>query len=64
MSVLQHLLLRDEFQDNFDGFIMILGIWFIEVTIIESVFCLGLKIIADNVRKIVDFYQFFAMNRF
>ena len=64
MSVLQYLLLRDEFQNNFDAFIMILGVYFIEVTIAESVIYLSLKIIADNVRKIDDFYRFFAMNRF
>ena len=64
MSVLQYLLLRDEFQNNFDAFILILGVYFIEVTIAESVIYLSLKIIADNVRKIDDFYRFFAMNRF
>jgi len=64
VSVLQYLLLRDEFQNNFDAFIMILGVYFIEVTIAESVIYPSLKIIADNVRKNDDFYRFFAMNRF
>ena len=52
MSVLRYLLLRDESQDNFNAFIMILVVKSIALTMIETVFCLGLKIIADNVRKI------------